>query len=811
VAVLSKRIGFVPTTEHNQLEMRTDCYTAMAKLCGTTAHRMKKLREEDNEEENEEEDEYVPVVPRSLKRDRPRVPTDCGDKVIDSLKEDIMCNIDLLKPKRERPNLSKSERQGLKWILKEVKQGDLRVVQADKGGALCVLPKSFMSRLEEEKLTDSERFTNMGERDPTPQAHKTLLDLWRSAEDENLVSREEAYETVGLCEKKEGKKQRLSTLGVFKPGIPYFYGLLKIHKLSPTDLKPGTVIPIRLVTNLREAVTSRSDKFLNWKYLQQLQDDFCKDSVRDTTEVLRWLEEVNNNPDISKSNLCSFSWDFSSLYDSLSPSLVLEALQCAMDELRSDWSLEFKQWIIGLVSLSLKSSFGRYGKNWFKSIIGIPTGGSLSVTLANIALYYVLKKVIFASPDTPAHLLALKRFIDDLCGLWTGSKLEFTCWSDSVNEKLSKFGLSIKDNPDKEWDFQGPGEPTTFLDIRYCFEAGSGLFTDINIKATDAHTYLHFSSYHPRELFPSIVYSQCLRYRRIINDPMRLMRRLKELEGYFTNSGYPTKMVAGIIDDAVKRPRNLEYKEKPSDVPPFPVVWVQTFGPATPAIKKIVADANKAVKLSDHWKDEDRAIGVVNKRGKNLGDMILKRKQFALNIHDSDSGTTRCTPLPPPGQKKPRGRPCGACNLMSNKKSVTSTATGESFRTPSGDCKCSNVVYLAECLLCKQQYTGKTTNKLQKRIAGHRSHVLGFTIAEDDEESDDKALAEHLSSEHHLDTVAAFNLSYSFTILQINPRNLDKSEQKWVSRLVTLRPFGLNREKPCGVADSILNMSQRAL
>jgi hypothetical protein len=56
--------------------------------------------------------------------------------------------------------------------------------------------------------------------------------------------------------------------------------------------------------------------------------------------------------------------------------------------------------------------------------------------------------------------------------------------------------------------------------------------------------------------------------------------------------------------------------------------------------------------------------------------MILKRKQFALNIHDTDSGTTRCTPLPPPGQKKPRGRPCGACNLMSNKKSVTSTEQG---------------------------------------------------------------------------------------------------------------------------------------
>ena len=46
--------------------------------------------------------------------------------------------------------------------------------------------------------------------------------------------------------------------------------------------------------------------------------------------------------------------------------------------------------------------------------------------------------------------------------------------------------------------------------------------------------------------------------------------------------------------------------------------------------------------------------------------------------------------------------------------------------------------------------------------------------------------------------------------LKMNPRNLAKCEQKWMNQLVTLHPFGLNREKPCGVADSILNMSQQA-
>ena len=77
-------------------------------------------------------------------------------------------------------------------------------------------------------------------------------------------------------------------------------------------------------------------------------------------------------------------------------------------------------------------------------------------------------------------------------------------------------------------------------------------------------------------------------------------------------------MVQGIIDDVLTRKRTLEYQDK-SDDPPFPVVWVQTFGPATPQIKKIVAYANTVAKLSPLWKEEKTIIGIVNKRSKNLG------------------------------------------------------------------------------------------------------------------------------------------------------------------------------------------------
>ena len=150
--------------------------------------------------------------------------------------------------------------------------------------------------------------------------------------------------------------------------------------MSPESLKPGVKIPIRLVTNLSKSVTTRSDKFINWKFLQPLQNEFCVDLAKDSTEVLQWLEGFNTLD--RSSPVCGFSWDFAALYDNLSPSLVKKALLVAIQEHRPEWSPDFVTWLMNLVSLSLESSFAKYGQN-----TGIPTGGALSVTLANIAVF----------------------------------------------------------------------------------------------------------------------------------------------------------------------------------------------------------------------------------------------------------------------------------------------------------------------------------------------------------------------------------------------------------------------------------------
>ena len=142
---------------------------------------------------------------------------------------------------------------------------------------------------------------------------------------------------------------------------------------------------------------------------------------------------------------------------------------------------------------------------------------------------------------------------------------------------------------------------------------------------------------------------------------------------------------------------------------------------------------------------------------------------------------------------------------------IKSTVSGKSYKAPPGTCKSHNLIYCAECMLCHKQYVGKTVNKLQKRISGHRTYVNKLDNILDFVESDDTALAHHLKQDHNFDTIRLFNLSYKFTILENNPHSLDDAEQRWVNRIVCMRPFGLNVEKPGGVTESYQSMTRKSL
>ena len=143
--------------------------------------------------------------------------------------------------------------------------------------------------------------------------------------------------------------------------------MLKIHKLKREEVTVGADPPARLVTALQEGITKRSDVFLAKSYIQQLEKDFCNDLLKDTNGALLWLDDIDRTSSVaSKKSFKSFTFDFKSLYDSLKPELVIEALNTAMAECRPDWSSGFRGWVIKLVKLSLLAAVGKYEGRWYR-------------------------------------------------------------------------------------------------------------------------------------------------------------------------------------------------------------------------------------------------------------------------------------------------------------------------------------------------------------------------------------------------------------------------------------------------------------
>ena len=216
----------------------------MAKLCSKTRYLIKSSDPEISFSLEPELNDNCFDLPNNLKLPFHSTPASSEDPLVDGLVEDILSLINHMKPVSLKSNLSFLERVGLKWVLDEVNKGDLQFVKADKGGALCIIERQLMQELERYKLEDTKQFECMGEDDPIPDTLGNLLDLWRHGEVKCFVERDISYKVVGLCD-----SGRPSTLSLFKPGIPYFYGLLKIHKVIPDNLIPESPIPLRLVND----------------------------------------------------------------------------------------------------------------------------------------------------------------------------------------------------------------------------------------------------------------------------------------------------------------------------------------------------------------------------------------------------------------------------------------------------------------------------------------------------------------------------------------------------------------------------------
>ena len=795
ILVLGKGLGFIPSPDVNVHDTRMDMRLIKNKILNKSKANLKK-----QSGQSIESGKFEPTLPSKLRQKHYGEVSPSKEQAVNEIVESMTQDLDnrLKNPKKpSKSNLSDIEKSGLKWLENMTAENKLAVVEADKGGAILIVYPELLQEKTLEKLNNPSLYEKLNS-DPTQDLHKQLYNLWVQGKDSALITPKVAGDVMGVSDNMKGDESgptnRPSTSPHYKPGQGYFYPSLKIHKMRRQDLVPGVKPPIRLITALQDGISKRSDVYLAETWLKDLEKDFCEDLLQDTTDALKWLDGINmNHSQSDKKSYKCFTYDFKALYDSLSPKLVIEALKVAMDECRPDWTNDFKAWITSLVNHSLISSVGLYDNQWYRQKEGIPTGGSLCVQLANISVYFVLRKTVYTKPELMEHIPSTKRYIDDGGGMHTGTKREFTKWVANVNNKLSIYGLQIDES-----SIEDPGEFAALLDIQFCFDKHGELQTDLFIKETDSRSYLSFDSSHPNHIFSGIVYSQCLRLRRIINNVDRLSSRLNDLKISFIKSKYPSNMVNNIMNKVKVLKRDI-YKQK-TVKESSSIRMVTTFG----SDSDIVASIKKAIPhLSRTWSfsgsdvsdsstdDQTRSpqpsqkqFSFVNKTGPSLHNKLVKVRYLAVG--KKYASTVPCY----------KHGNCKCCKMIDHRNLFT--VNGQKVKSAGGNCMTYNIIYLIICKLCPNCYVGRTIHWLRTRINEHREKYgkllkPGFKI---DPLDDEFSLGLHLL-EHGCKNRDDFDKHFSVTIIsKCSPRDLEYQENKFIHFLNTLKPNGLNVANP---------------
>jgi len=161
---------------------------------------------------------------------------------------------------------------------------------------------------------------------------------------------------------------------------------------------------------------------------------------------------------------------------------------------------------------------------------GFITGDNHSVSLANIAVHYILQPIA----DVLNEAERSRRFIDDI--IWISA-------SEISNERIRQALTSAFENSDLELTFrqactaEKTGE-VEFLDVNHCvtIEDDFAFVTKDFVKPTaEVRQFINGNSHHQQTTFKSILFGEAIRSRRLNqrkDDYLSSLNRLKKSDPF---------------------------------------------------------------------------------------------------------------------------------------------------------------------------------------------------------------------------------------------------------------------------------------
>ena len=191
----------------------------------------------------------------------------------------------------------------------------------------------------------------------------------------------------------------------------------------------------------------------------------------------------------------------------------------------------------------------------------------MAPTYANIFMARLERELLLKAPNGLIPIERI-RFIDDIFAIWTHGI-----------EKLQQFLTYInKFHPTIKFDCTYSHKTVNFLDTTIYINSNNKLESDLYIKPTDRTLLLHNNSFHPQSCKNSIIYSQALRYRRIISDNSKLHERLNHLLVALIHRGYKYDTIVTAFNKALEYNTqdellSMQTTHKTNNRPIFPITY----------------------------------------------------------------------------------------------------------------------------------------------------------------------------------------------------------------------------------------------
>ncbi len=387
----------------------------------------------------------------------------------------------------QNSNLNTEEMEFLKKI--NIYHQEFVIKPADKGGAIVIWSTTDYEKEALSQLSDKKYYERI-------QAHPDTIIPTQTNTITKYVKDLFKYGDID-------HKTLKYLLPPTPPRTPIFYLLPKIHKPN----NPG-----RPIISGCDSPTDRLSSFID-TYLKPL----CNSLPSYIKDTNHFLQTIFNLPTPLPPNTILATIDVKSLYTNIPHDEGIHATLEALDTKHGRmWPL--RKVIHQFLEHILKENYFTFKYQLYLQKHGTAMGTKMAPSFANIFMGALEKSLLSSAPG---HLTPLlwKRFIDDIFLIWTHGEESFQTFIKHLNSV----------HPTIKFEITHSTKQVNFLDTTVYITPQNTLATTLYTKPTDCMPLLHQSSHHPKTCKKGFIYSQMLRYRRIITNDKEFQEKAQNL------------------------------------------------------------------------------------------------------------------------------------------------------------------------------------------------------------------------------------------------------------------------------------------